>query len=190
MTSLAVVDLELTGLGISDGHRVASLGVVRLGRTPEADLRREWFFKTDIPTDADGMRIHGMSQEYLSQFPTFQQQSLDIAAVIGNAHIVHHCWLKENDSSNDEDALASEFNRASLAIIPHTRWINIKKVAMELSPSANSLDNMLDLFGIDRSARAEKHGALIDADLTAQLFRKMRHDARTAPMIAKLFGPR
>lgn len=190
MTTLAVIDLELTGLGISAGHRIASLGVIRLADTPEQDLRREWFFKTDIPTDADGMRIHGMSQEYLSRFPTFQQQSADIAAIIGNSFIVHHCWLKDNDSSNDEDALASEFNRAGLAVIPHARWGNIKKVAMELSPSANSLDNMLDLFGIDRSARAEKHGALIDAELTAQLFRKMQIDARTAPMIAKLFGPR
>lgn len=189
MEKLVVLDVELSGLDIAAGHRIASLGLVRLAKRPSRNIRREWFFKTDIPTDADGMRVHGMSQEFLSRFPTFAEQSHDIVNVIGDARIVHHCWLKDNDSSADEEALASEFNRAGRAVIPHDRWVNIKKIAIALSPAANSLDNMLDLFGIDRRARMEKHGALIDADLTAKLFRKMHRAPQTAPMIKKLLQP-
>ena len=186
LKNLVVLDVELTGLDISAGHRIASLGLVKLALPPSTDSEREWFFKTDIPTDADGMRVHGMSQEYLSRFPDFQTQSQEIAEFIGEALIVHHCWLKDNDSSADEDALASEFNRAGLAVVPHARWINIKKAAIALSATANSLNDMLDRFGIDRSARIVKHGALIDAQLTTQLLRKMREDTVAAPLLQKL----
>lgn len=186
MENIVVLDVELTGLDIVAGHRIASLGLVKLGSQPTLDVEREWFFKTDIPTDADGMRVHGMSQDYLSRFPDFQTQSQDITAFIGKAVIVHHCWLKDNDSSADEDALASEFNRAGLVAVPHERWINIKKTAIALSATANSLNDMLDRFGIDRSARAVKHGALIDAHLTAQLFRKLRVAPESSALIQKL----
>ncbi len=70
--------------------------------------------------------------------------------------------------------------------IPHDRWINLKKVAVVLSPEANSLNDMLDRFGIDRSGRGEKHGALTDALLTAQLFRKMCQNPEAARLIQAL----
>lgn len=66
-----------------------------------------------------------------------------------------------------------EFERAGLQAIPHNKWLNMKKWAQAVSPCANSLDQMLDLYKIDRSAREKHHGALIDAKLTAKVYKKM-----------------
>lgn len=65
-----------------------------------------------------------------------------------------------------------EFERAGLQAIPHNKWLNMKKWAQAVSPCANSLDQMLDLYKIDRSAREKHHGALIDAKLTAKSIKK------------------
>ena len=187
MENLIVLDLELTGLDIEAGERIVSLGLVKLGKQPSRDTKREWFFNPEKPSGADGLRIHGLTEEFLSQFPDFQALSAVIHRFIGNGTIIHHCWFRESDdTSTDERALNMEFSRAGLNIIPHSRWINIKKAAIALSATANSLNDMLDRFNIDRSARNKHHGALIDAELTTTLFRKMRQIPETSSLLQKL----
>ncbi len=69
-----------------------------------------------------------------------------------------------------------EFQRAGAEILAHDQWINLKETAKAIDPEHNSLNDMLDRFGIDRSTRAQFHGAKIDALLTAQLYQSYLRD--------------
>ncbi len=116
-----------------------------------------------------------MTQEFLENQRLFEEVVPEILEFIGSAQIIHHCWTHEDtEFSKDEVMLNFEMAKAGYDKIPHDRWINIKEWAKELCPLANGLDDMLNYFGIDGSAREKLHGALVDAKLTGQYYQKIK----------------
>jgi DNA polymerase-3 subunit epsilon len=182
---LTVIDLELTDLDLDSGARVVALGAVRLARDPKDDIAREWFFNPEgRAVGPDGLRIHGLRDEFLATQRTFKQSYFDIALFLGKSRLVHHCWTwKDGPHSTDEVALNNEFTRAAQAPIAHHRFINLKTVARALSPDQNSLNDMMDRYNIDRTDRAQHHGAKLDAVLTAKVLRSMMQDTPACRML-------
>jgi DNA polymerase III subunit epsilon len=159
-----VVDTETTGLDPTDGHRIIEIGCVELmdhvptGETFQRYLNPERI----IPRDAQ--RVHGLTDEFLSGKPVFAVIADELLSFFGDAALVMH------NASFDLKFVNAELLRVSRAAIPAARAIDTIEIAKAKLPGARySLDELCKRFGIDLSGR-KKHGALVDAELTARVY--------------------
>ncbi len=159
-----VLDTETTGLDPIEGHRVIEIGCVELidhfptGREFQAYLNPERL----VPMDSQ--RIHGITDEFLADKPLFAAVVDELIAFMGDAPLVIH------NASFDLKFLNAELHRLGHPPIPFARAIDTIEIAKNKIPGARySLDELCRRFGVDLSSRA-KHGALLDAQLTAQIY--------------------
>jgi DNA polymerase-3 subunit epsilon len=158
-----VLDTETTGLDPTDGHRIIEIGCVELmdhvptGRTFQRYLNPERLV-------GDSERIHGTSDAFLADKPLFAHVVIDFMDFIGDDPLVIH------NAGFDIKFLNSELHRVAHPPIPFARAIDTIEIAKAKIPGARySLDELCKRFGIDLSGRS-KHGALLDAELTARLY--------------------
>ena len=158
-----VLDTETTGLNPAD-HRIVEIGCVELinhiatGREYHAYVNPE----RDMPAEAEA--VHGLSSAFLSDKPVFSALADDVVAFIGNAPIVAH------NAGFDVGFINAELKRLGRAGLPGDRAIDTVALARRKYPGAQaSLDALCRRFAIDTSART-KHGALLDAQLLAQVY--------------------
>ena len=159
-----VLDTETTGLDPIDGHRVIEIGCVELldhfptGKTLQFYLNPE----RDVPLESQS--IHGLTDTFLADKPFFAHIVEELLEFLGDAPLVIH------NASFDLKFLNAELRRCNREPIGYGRAIDTIEIAKNKLPGARySLDELCRRFGIDLSARA-KHGALLDADLTAQIY--------------------
>jgi DNA polymerase-3 subunit epsilon len=159
-----VFDTETTGFEPSDGHRIVEIGCVELvdhfptGNTFQAYLNPE----REVPMDSQ--RVHGLSNDFLADKPFFAAVAEEFLAFIGDAPLVIH------NASFDIKFINAELARTGHPAIPLSRAIDTIEIAKRKIPGARySLDELCKRFSVDLSARS-KHGALLDADLTAQIY--------------------
>ncbi|HEX4160001.1 MAG TPA: DNA polymerase III subunit epsilon [Rhizomicrobium sp.] len=159
-----VVDTETTGLDPLDGHRIIEIGCVELfdhvptGNTFHHYLNPERL----IPPEAQ--RVHGLTDEFLAEKPLFAGVVGELLDFFGDAPLVIH------NASFDLKFLNAEFQRLSRPAISAARAIDTIEIAKAKLPGARySLDELCKRFGIDLSGRG-RHGALIDAELTARVY--------------------
>ena len=159
-----VFDTETTGFEPSDGHRIVEIGCVELidqfptGKSFQAYLNPE----REVPIESQ--RVHGLSNEFLSDKPLFAHVVEEFLAFIGDAPLVIH------NAGFDIKFINAELSRTGHAAIPLARAIDTIEIAKRKIPGARySLDELCKRFGVDLSGRA-KHGALLDAELTAQIY--------------------
>ncbi len=159
-----VLDTETTGFEPAEGHRIVEIGCVELvehlptGRTYRCYLNPE----RSVPVDS--VRIHGLGDEFLADKPKFSDVVDEFLDFIGDAPLVIH------NASFDLKFLNWELHRIGRPLIPYGRAIDTIEVAKSKIPGARySLDELCKRFAIDLSART-KHGALLDAELTSQVY--------------------
>ena len=159
-----VLDTETTGLDPDAGHRVIEIGCVELidhfptGRSFQRYLNPE----RDMPPDAQ--RIHGITSEFLSDKPLFAHVVEEFLEFIGDAPLVIH------NASFDLKFLNAELTRVKRGALDVARAIDTVDIARNKFPGARvSLDELCRRFSIDLSGRS-LHGALLDAELTAQVY--------------------
>lgn len=159
-----VLDTETTGFEPADGHRVVEIGCVELmehlptGRTYRCYLNPERL----VPVESQ--RVHGLSDEFLADKPKFADVVDEFLEFIGDAALVIH------NASFDMKFVNAELHRIGRPPIPYARAIDTIEIAKGKIPGARySLDELCKRFEIDLSART-KHGALLDAELTAQVY--------------------
>lgn len=159
-----VLDTETTGLDPAEGHRIIEIGCLELeGHVPTGRSWRSYLHpERDIPEEA--IRIHGLSLEILGAAPVFAAIADDLLAFLGDAPLVIH------NAEFDLKFLNAELARLERAPIPLGRAVDTVAIAKRRFPGARySLDELCKRFAIDLSVRA-KHGALIDAELLAQVY--------------------
>lgn len=159
-----VLDTETTGLDPVDGHRVIEIGCVELidhfptGRTYQCYLNPE----RDMPPDAE--RVHGITGAFLADKPLFSAVVGELMEFLGDAPLVIH------NAGFDLKFLNFELARIDGALIPPGRAIDTIELAKLKFPGARySLDELCKRFAVDLSGRS-KHGALLDAELLAQVY--------------------
>ena len=159
-----VLDTETTGFEPAEGHRVVEIGCVELvehlptGRTYRCYLNPERL----VPVESQ--RVHGLSDEFLADKPKFADIVEEFLDFIGDAALVIH------NASFDMKFINAELHRIGRSPIPYARAIDTIEIAKGKIPGARySLDELCKRFAIDLSART-KHGALLDAELTAQVY--------------------
>jgi DNA polymerase-3 subunit epsilon len=179
-----VLDTETTGLDPADGHRIVEIACLELenhvptGRSFRALVHPE----RDIPEDA--VRVHGISLADLAEAPAFADIVEDFLAFIGDAPLVIH------NAEFDLKFLNAELARSGREAIAFARGIDTIAIAKRRFPGARySLDELCRRFGVDLSAR-EKHGALIDAGLLAEVYLELIGGRQTRFHLAPADGMR
>ncbi len=159
-----VLDTETTGLDPAEGHRIIEVGCLELeGYVPTGRSWRSYVNpERDIPAEA--ARIHGLTLEVLGAAPVFASIAGELLAFLGDAPLIIH------NAEFDLNFLNAELARIGRGAIPTERAIDTVAIARRRFPGARcSLDELCKRFAIDTSSRA-KHGALIDAELLAQVY--------------------
>jgi len=161
------LDTETTGLDPKDGHRIVEIGCVeiinkvRTGNTYHTYINPE----RDMPQEA--FKIHGISGESLKDKPKFPEIVNDFIAFIGESKLVIH------NASFDMKFINHHLRECDLEIIERGNVIDSLQIARSKFPGAgNSLDALCKRFGVDLTRRV-KHGALLDAELLADIYIEM-----------------
>lgn len=159
-----VLDTETTGLDPAEGHRVVEIGAVELlnhmptGRTFHVYLNPD----RDMPPEA--FAVHGLSIEFLRDKPRFADVAGDFLAFVSGARLVIH------NAAFDMKFLNWELRAAGKPVLPDAQALDTVLIARQKFPgSPASLDALCRRFGVDNSGR-EKHGALLDSELLAEVY--------------------
>jgi len=159
-----VLDTETTGLDPAEGHRIIEICCLEL----DNHLPTGKFFhvlvqpERDIPEEV--VRVHGLTSEFLRDKPRFADVVDEFLEFIGDAPLVIH------NASFDLKFLNSELRRLLRPAIPPARAIDTIDIAKNKIPGARySLDELCKRFSIDLTSRT-LHGALLDSQLTAQVY--------------------
>ena len=159
-----VFDTETTGLDPYQGHRLIEIGCYELvNRIPSGQSFHRYLNpERDVPSEAAA--IHGLSSEFLKDKPFFAEIADDLVAFIGDAPLVAHNALF------DLAFLNAELERVGKTLVPRERLVDTLLLARRKYPGApNRLDDLCTRYGIDNSRRT-KHGALLDAELLAEVY--------------------
>ena len=159
-----VFDTETTGLDPATGHRVVEIGCVELVNHVPTGRTVQWYINPERDMPEEAFRIHGLSLEFLADKPVFAAVAQDFTDFVGEARLVAHNALFDLKFINAElVAVGREpYDRA--------RIIDTIALAREKLPGAQfSLDALCRRFDIDLTRR-EKHGALLDAELLAEVY--------------------
>jgi DNA polymerase III subunit epsilon len=170
-----VFDTETTGLDPYQGHRLVEIGCIELvNRFPSGKTFHRYLNpERDVPAEA--VAIHGLSGEFLKGKPLFAEIAGDLLAFIGEAPLVAH------NAAFDLGFLNAELDRVQHPAIARDRLVDTLMLARRKYPGgANRLDDLCVRFGIDNSRRT-KHGALLDAELLAEVYLELI-DARQAQL--------
>ncbi|MEJ8574964.1 DNA polymerase III subunit epsilon [Microbaculum marinum] len=159
-----VLDTETTGLDPATGDRIVEIGGVELlnhiptGRSLHLYINPE----RDMPLEA--FNVHGLSSEFLADKPVFADIADEFIEFVEGARLVIH------NASFDMAFLNAELSRLGKPKIPYDRALDTLFLARRRNPGGpNSLDALCARYGIDNSRR-EKHGALLDAELLAEVY--------------------
>jgi DNA polymerase III subunit epsilon len=159
-----VLDTETTGLDPADGHRIVEIGCVELiDHVPTGNVFHR-YFNPERLVPIESQRVHGLTDEFLADKQIFSTVIDELEAFLAEDALVIH------NAVFDLKFLNAERHRVARPPIPFARAIDTIEIAKAKIPGARySLDELCKRFGIDLSART-KHGALLDAELTARVY--------------------
>jgi DNA polymerase III subunit epsilon len=159
-----VFDTETTGLDPLQGDRLVEIGCIELvNRFPTGKTFHCYFNpERDMPEAA--FQVHGLSRDFLKDKPLFAEKVDELIAFLGDAPLVAH------NATFDLGFLNAELERAGQAWINRERLVDTLLLARRKHPGgANRLDDLCVRYAIDNSRRT-KHGALLDAELLAEVY--------------------
>lgn len=166
MVSEIILDLETTGLRPEEGHRVVEVGALKIvdkvptGETFQIYLNPE----REVPQGA--VKVHGLTTEFLQGQPTFSEIVKDLAGFIGNSRIVAH------NAPFDVGFLNHELKLINQPPVRPSRVVDTLALARQMYPGQRcTLDALLERLGIEHERST--HGALLDAQLLAQVYAKL-----------------
>ena len=160
-----IFDTETTGLDPKSGDRMVEIGCIEMvNRVPTGNTFHAYFNPDrDMPAAAEA--VHGLSISFLSDKPRFHEKAADFLEFIGD-----ECKLVAHNAGFDFGFVNSELEMCGLPPLSRERMVDTVAMARTRHPGAkNSLDALCTRYGIDRSHRT-RHGALLDAELLAQVY--------------------
>jgi DNA polymerase-3 subunit epsilon len=165
-----VLDTETTGLEVQRGHRLIEVGCVELAERRPTGRTFHVYLNPGRAIDEGARAVTGISDDFLLDKPRFGDIAAEFLAFIDNAEIIAH------NAEFDVGFIDAELGLAGAALgrlADHVRVLDTLALAREKFPGQrNSLDALCRRFGIDNSHR-EWHGALLDAQLLAEVYLAM-----------------
>ncbi|TDE36995.1 DNA polymerase III subunit epsilon [Antarcticimicrobium sediminis] len=159
-----VLDTETTGLDPKTGDRIVEIGAVELFNHVATGTTYHQYInpKRDMPHEA--FQVHGLSEEFLSDKPVFEQIGQAFLDFVGDSKMIIH------NASFDMKFLNAELRWMNLPELPWEQAIDTLAIARKKFPGAQvSLDALCRRYGIDNTART-LHGALLDSEILAEVY--------------------
>lgn len=178
-----VLDTETTGLDPYQGHRLIEIGCVELlNCIPTGQIFHHYVHPDrDIPEEA--FRVHGISLEMLKDKPRFHEIADELLEFLGDAPLVIH------NAAFDLGFINAELERATRPLLDRTRLIDTLLLARRKYPGgSNRLDDLCVRYRIDASHRT-KHGALLDAELLAEVYIELIEARQTSLILLENASP-
>jgi DNA polymerase III subunit epsilon len=159
-----VFDTETTGLSPAQGDRLVEIGCVEMVNRIETGRTFHAYFNPERSMPIEAQNVHGLSDIFLADKPVFSDLVEDLLDFIDDSPLVAH------NAGFDFSFLNHELGHCGRLHIATSRMVDTLAIARTKHPGAkHSLDALCSRYGIDRSHRV-KHGALLDAQLLAQLY--------------------
>ncbi len=165
-----VLDTETTGLEPAEGHRIIEIGCVELINRRLTGNNFHRYLQPDREIDDGAIEVHGITNEFLADKPRFNEVAKEFLQYIEGAELVIHNAAFDVGFIDHEFALT----KAGLGVVTdHCQVLDTLKMARKLHPGQrNSLDALCKRYEIDNSHR-ELHGALLDAEILADVYLMM-----------------
>ncbi|WEK04192.1 MAG: DNA polymerase III subunit epsilon [Candidatus Devosia phytovorans] len=158
-----VLDTETTGLSPQQGDRLVEIGCVELINHIPSGRHYHVYINPQRNMPEEAFRVHGLSEEFLSDKPLFGAVANDFREFIGDATLVIH------NAPFDMGFLNTELEKTGQGRLTN-KVIDTVMVAREKHPGARvSLDALCKHYGIDNSRRT-LHGALLDSEILAEVY--------------------
>jgi len=161
-----ILDTETTGLMPEAGHRIIEIGCVELVNRRLTGNNRHYYVNPERDSDPDALKVHGISNEFLLDKPKFSAIAQELLDYCAGAEIIIH------NAPFDLGFLNKELERSKRPAFTQAvaTVVDTLSLAKELYPGKrNSLDALCDRLEVDRANRS-LHGALLDAELLAQVY--------------------
>jgi len=159
-----VFDTETTGLSPAGGDRIVEIGCIEMIGRIETGRSYHCYFNPERPMPSEAEAVHGLSDIFLSDKPRFADKAEELLEFISDSPLIAH------NASFDFGFLNHELGRCGRGPVCMTRMVDTLVLARSRHPGAkHSLDALCTRYGVDRSQRV-KHGALLDAQLLAQVY--------------------
>lgn len=159
-----VFDTETTGLNPSTGDRIVEIGCVEMVNRIETGRHFHAYFNPERPMPAEAAAVHGLTDIFLSDKPRFGEKVEELIEFIEDSPLVAH------NAGFDFSFLNWELSLCGRPAVCMSRMVDTLAIARTRHPGAkHSLDALCVRFGVDRTQRV-KHGALLDAQLLAQVY--------------------
>nr|WP_314441553.1 DNA polymerase III subunit epsilon [uncultured Sphingomonas sp.] len=159
-----VFDTETTGVNPASGDRMVEIGCVELVNRCPTGREYHAYFNPERTMPSEAEAVHGLSSIFLSDKPLFGDKCMELLDFIGDAPLIAH------NAGFDFGFLNHELQRCGRDPVCLSRMICTLVLARSRHPGAkHSLDALCTRFEVDRTARV-KHGALLDAQLLAQVY--------------------
>lgn len=160
-----VFDTETTGVDPLSGDRIVEIGCIELIDGVETGVSWHRYINPERSMPAEAFAVHGLSDSFLADKPRFADLVEEFLEFVGDdARLIAH------NAAFDFGFLDAELNRCRRDPLCRTRMVDTMAIARARHPGAkHSLDALCVRYGIDRSHRV-KHGALLDAELLAQVY--------------------
>lgn len=159
-----VLDTETTGFEPEQGDRIVEIGAVELWNHLPTGRIYHQYVNPERAMPQEAFEVHGLGDDFLRDKPTFREIAAAFVEFIGDARLVIH------NAAFDMKFLNAELGWVDLPPIPWARAVDTLAMARALFPGAPaSLDALCRRFGVDNSGR-EKHGALLDSELLAEVY--------------------
>src|SRR5450432_4046396 len=159
-----VLDTETTGLDPFTGHRIVEIGCIELVNCISTSATFHVYLNPERDMPAEVEAIHGLSSAFLADKPKFADIAESLVEFLGDAKLVIH------NAGFDLSFLNAELDRLKRPPIGRDRVVDTLALARRRHPGGpNKLDDLCARYGIDNSRRT-KHGALLDAELLAEVY--------------------
>ena len=163
------LDTETTGLYPDHGHRIIEIAAVEMIQRRPTNNHFHVYLNPEREIDPAAQAVHGITLEFLLDKPLFDAVSSEFIAFIKDAEIIIH------NAPFDVGFLNMELGRIGLQPIATMcdKITDTLKMAKDARPGQrNNLNALCSHFGIDNSKRT-LHGALLDAELLAEVYMAM-----------------
>jgi len=159
-----VLDTETTGVEANGGDRIVEIGCVELVNHCPSGRSFHVYMNPERPMSDGAFRVHGLSDAFLSDKPLFAAIAEEFVSFIAGARLVIH------NAAFDVGFLNMELKRIGRGPIEPSLVVDTLAMARRKHPGAsNSLDALCSRYGIDNGRRT-KHGALLDAEILAEVY--------------------
>jgi DNA polymerase-3 subunit epsilon len=163
-----IFDTETTGLDPQRGDRMVEIGCIEMVNRVATGRTFHAYFNPDRTMPAEAEAVHGLSDVFLADKPKFVEHAAELLEFLGDSPLVAH------NAGFDFGFLNAELTLCGFAIVSRDRMVDTVAIARTRHPGAKlSLDALCTRYGVDRSHRT-RHGALLDAELLAQVYVELR----------------